>query len=653
MNAKFTIAQLAIKVTTVTNRFLWVCFLGALVMVVAVTTTTPHSYGQNRLGVQMGDPPANPRASADAQAVLAYLQAQRTNCAILAGQNVKSGEGMAEDYAEVVAGLHATTGQWVGLLGMDYYDYDDDHADYAESNPILIDYWQAGGLVSLSWSIPNPWTGGDAWDTRNADLTELLDPNAPAHGVWMAHLDNMADALTALRNAGVVVLWRPLHEMNGDWFWWGSGSHPSTPAPYQALWRQMFDYFTVTRGLDNLLWVYSAAGEEPWDTRPAADFYYPGNAYVDVVGQSVYSGTLDQFHIYSYDRLLSLGKPVALAEFGPGLTWMGPQDGDYDYLILLERLRNRYPQTVYWLSWHDWAEDGVPVYMSIAKNLNATALMNDSCVTTRDEVDWHSYLAPTPTRTPTPPSSGAATLFYTEQPPTVDGQLDSLWASAVPYTIGKSILGKMPTQTDLSASFKALYDQDTFYLFVDIPDDLLVQDSVSQWWEDDAVEIYLDGNLSRGQTYDGVDDYLLILRWNDATVYVGADSVPAPADLEWAYRQTDSGWAVEIAFPWSALGITAQPGIQFGYDVHVSDDDDGGDAREHKLAWHADRDDAWYNPSLLGLAELADKQFTVNLPLVLTHTAQATPAIPVPPTSTPTQFCRCALLLEGAYTKRP
>ena len=623
------------------NRFLLICFCFALVMVVAATATTPHSYGQNRPVVQTGDPPANPHASADARAVLAYLQAQPANCAIIAGQNVKSGEVMAGDYAEVVVGLHNTTGQWVGLLGMDYYDFDDDHADYAESNPILIDYWQAGGLVSLSWSIPNPWTGGDAWDTRNADLTALLDPNAPAHGVWMAHLDNVADALTALRDAGVVVLWRPLHEMNGYWFWWGSGSHPGNPAPYQALWRQMFDYFTDSRGLDNLLWVYSAAGDEPGGAIPAADFYYPGNAYVDVVGQSVYSGTLDQFHIYSYDRLLSLGKPVALAEFGPGLTWMEPQDGDYDYLILLDRLRNRYPQTVYWLSWHDWVEDGVPVYISIAKNLNATALMNDACVTTRDEIDWHPFLAPTatptatptstqtptatPTQTPTPvptsppPSSGSgsASVFYTENAPAVDGQLDSHWASAATYSIDKSVLGQRPTQTDLSASFKALYDENALYLFVDITDDLLVQDSVFWWWADDAVELYLDGDRSRGQTYDGIDDYQLILRWDDDTVYVGSDSVPAPANLEWAHRQTDSGWAVEIAFPWSALGITAQPGIQFGIDVHVSDDDDGGDTRERKLAWHATADEAWYNPSLLGVATLWVDDANIYLPITV------------------------------------
>jgi hypothetical protein len=84
---------------------------------------------------------------------------------------------------------------------------------------------------------------------------------------------------------------------------------------------------------------------------------------------------------------------VALGEFGPGQTWIEPQDGDYDYLQLLNLLRSRYPRTLFWLSWHDWVEEGQPVYMSIAKNLNAAALMNDPCVTSRDEVDWRARSA--------------------------------------------------------------------------------------------------------------------------------------------------------------------------------------------------------------------------------------------------------------------
>ena len=363
-------------------------FTVALPLALAQTAPTAPPTASPIPSPPPGDPPANPNASPATRQLLAYLQAQGDTCAVISGQNIGSGWLLYDHYDQLVDGLQQATGRWPALVGLDYYDYDDDHTDYAESHPPLIEHWNAGGLVTLSWSSPNPWTGGDAWDTHSADLTELLDPSTPAYQAWRTQLDVIADALTALRDAGVVVLWRPLHEMSGDWFWWGTSAHPGNPAPYQALWRQMFDYFTNTRGLDNLLWVYSAAPSDP--SLPSPDLYYPGDAYVDIVAQSVYDGTLET---YGYETLRALGKPVALGEFGPGQTWIEPQDGDYDYLQLLNLLRSRYPRTLFWLSWHDWVEEGQPVYMSIAKNLNAAALMNDPCVTSRDEVDWRARSA--------------------------------------------------------------------------------------------------------------------------------------------------------------------------------------------------------------------------------------------------------------------
>jgi len=328
---------------------------------------------------------ANRHASLDARRLLAALQAPHNGCGIISGQNIGSGELVTTEYDRLVEGLQRTTGRYPALVGLDYYDFDDDHHDYTASHPPLLAHWRAGGLITISWSAINPWTGGDAWDTRQANLAELLDESSAAHQAWMTHLSAIADALGELRDAGVVVLWRPLHEMNGNWFWWGIDAHPGDPAPYRALWRQMFQYFSEDRGLDNLLWVYSAAGAEP--SLPAADTFYPGDDVVDIVAQSVYDGTLQRFE---YDRLVALGKPVALGEFGPGLPWMGPQDGDYDYRQLLDLLTTRYPQTVFWLSWHDWVEHDALVAMSIFANRHAAELMNDQCITTRDELAWRA-----------------------------------------------------------------------------------------------------------------------------------------------------------------------------------------------------------------------------------------------------------------------
>jgi len=122
---------------------------------------------------------------------------------------------------------------------------------------------------------------------KDVDINALLDPSSETHVRWLQELDQIADGLQQLKDAGVVVLWRPLHEMNGNWFWWGG----KDPATFIKLWRQMFDYLTKTKGLDNLLWVYS-----PGSSGKIAA-YYPGDRYVDLAGLDTYTDFVDAKHI--------------------------------------------------------------------------------------------------------------------------------------------------------------------------------------------------------------------------------------------------------------------------------------------------------------------------------------------------------------------
>lgn len=74
--------------------------------------------------------------------------------------------------------------------------------------------------------------------------------------------------------------------------------------------------------------------------------------------------------------------------------------------------------------------------------------------------------------------------------------------------------------------------------------------------------------------------------------------------VEFAVGRADVGYRVEVKFPWATLGTKPSPGTKIGLDVHVNDDDDGGD-RDSKLTWHGKEDNAWQTPSALGTAELA------------------------------------------------
>src|SRR5690606_9161779 len=105
----------------------------------------------------------------------------------------------------------------------------------------------------------------DPWDRRN--VRDLITPGKPGYSNWIRMLDDLAVHLQTLENRGVVVLFRPLHELNGTWFWWGG----QNPDDFRAFWRHMFDYFTRVKGLDNLLWVYSP------NTGSGVMNNYPGN----------------------------------------------------------------------------------------------------------------------------------------------------------------------------------------------------------------------------------------------------------------------------------------------------------------------------------------------------------------------------------------
>jgi mannan endo-1,4-beta-mannosidase len=154
---------------------------------------------------------------------------------------------------------------------------------------------------------------------------DVLTPGTELYKRWCAQVDAVAGFLKQLQEAKVPVLWRPYHEMNGDWFWWGGRRGEYSTA---RLYRQIFDRYVHHHKLTNLIWVWSVDRPERAD-RQFAD-YYPGAEYFDIASLDVYG----EFKQSYYDDLLKVaaGKPLALAEVGraptieilakqPGWTW--------------------------------------------------------------------------------------------------------------------------------------------------------------------------------------------------------------------------------------------------------------------------------------------------------------------------------------------
>lgn len=329
----------------------------------------------------------------------------------ISGQNSFHGDEITDDsylrgYHTMIEALHEKTGEWPGIIGLDYEwarSFTPDQL--SQANDVLIDYAREGGIVMVTFTPQNPWFNDETDLAANpgspmgpsstlsslppgASLDDLLLPEKPVHAAWMRKLDRIAGALQELQNAGVVVLFRPMQEMNGSWFWWGISSHPSDPESYVRVYRAMYDYFTNEKGLDNLIWVYSPASTYGNDTRTSSvfrsvDWAYPGNSYVDIVAGTNYA---DDMSISDYAAYLEMGKPLGMAEFGPVTDGPFAKSGTWDTSRIIERIKNDYPHIAFWVSWHSYPGES----WSLVSNLNVDILLADPFVINRDDLPWNT-----------------------------------------------------------------------------------------------------------------------------------------------------------------------------------------------------------------------------------------------------------------------
>lgn len=140
---------------------------------------------------------------------------------------------------------------------------------------------------------------------------ELLTPETPLRLKWEAQVDEIAKFLKQIQDANVPVLWRPYHEMNGNWFWWGGRVGENGTAD---IYRMMYDRYVNHHKLNNLVWVWSV--DRPSEPSRKYANYYPGDEYLDILSLDVYGSDFKQEY---YDDLLALsnGKPLLLGEVGP------------------------------------------------------------------------------------------------------------------------------------------------------------------------------------------------------------------------------------------------------------------------------------------------------------------------------------------------
>jgi mannan endo-1,4-beta-mannosidase len=271
--------------------------------------------------------PANPNASDGVKRTLSFLYDIKGKY-ILSGQhNFNSDLNTFSDSAKNI------TGKYPAVWGTDFMNWGD-----KDLGPQIVQEAikksREGYFITLMWHEGNP-THNPPYDfmkdviskMTDAQWNDLITPGTQLNTKWLVEVDVIAGYLKQLQDAGVTVLWRPYHEMNGVWFWWGNrkGEDGIT-----KLWKMMYDRYTNYHHLNNLIWVWGANGmrDIPFDEAYEYKDYYPGPEYVDVLGADVYHFDYEQ---NDYNALLQLanGKPIALTETGelpkPEILGVQPQ----------------------------------------------------------------------------------------------------------------------------------------------------------------------------------------------------------------------------------------------------------------------------------------------------------------------------------------
>lgn len=206
------------------------------------------------------------------------------------------------------------------------------------------------------------------------------------------------------------------------------------------------------------------------------------------------------------------------------------------------------------------------------------------------------------------PATNAA-VRRTDRPIGIDGAADAIWDGAPAHPIGNLIGGGSAIAAGgATGDYRVFYDDTNLYLLVRVTDDNLVNDS-EQWSDDDSVGILIDGDYSRGATYDGVNDFELGFRWNDTVVRQGASSAAVPAGVTFVITSTGDGYLLEARLPLAGLGIVPGYGRLFGLDVWVNDDDDGA-TRDARWAWWATGQGNPPLPNAFGAGALEGPQTT-------------------------------------------
>ena len=251
----------------------------------------------------------------NADSLVVYLY---NNLLANAGKSVMFGHQDDLAYGVGWQYVDGNSGSYPAVYGWDIGGIENDSPLNLDSVPFdkmrqyMIDVFNRGGLNTVSWHLDNPITGKSSWDdTKDKNPTVgLIIPGGANHEGYKTFLDKVAFFLQSVKTddgQNVPIVFRPFHENNGDWFWWGA-KH-STPEEYKKLYQFTVEYLRDTKGLHNLLYAYSP--DRLFDSDSSYLDRYPGDEYVDIIGVDDYYSFKSENPIEEVSKRLTIISQLA------------------------------------------------------------------------------------------------------------------------------------------------------------------------------------------------------------------------------------------------------------------------------------------------------------------------------------------------------
>jgi hypothetical protein len=257
-----------------------------------------------------------------------------------------------------------TVGDYPAIMGFDLggiemgQDKNLDDVPFDRIREELIKHHERGGIVTISWHPRNPVTMGSAWDVSDNKVIHRILTVESVRAKFIQWIIRVGDFLATLKTEDgtkIPIIFRPWHENNGSWFWWGQNL--CSDEDYKAFWNFLQDEL-IGRGFDNLLWSFSPNLDGGWNEERFLK-RYPGNDRVALIGEDAYQwGTEEEFVKALSNDLEFLtkfaeknNKIIAMTECGlknlPDATW---------WTRVLKPIMDKYP-ICYFHTWRNYKEE--------------------------------------------------------------------------------------------------------------------------------------------------------------------------------------------------------------------------------------------------------------------------------------------------------